>query len=232
MKTSLLLASAALGLALVAGAASAEPIKPAVAFNAGVVSDYVFRGVSQTHNYDPAVQGGIDVTYGAGYAGVWASNVGFFNGTDAEVDLYGGVRPSAAGFSFDFGGIYYAYPGQPSGSGEGYFEFKGAASHPVGPATLGAAVYYSPNFFGPGSLHATYYEANLAVPVYKDKVSLSGALGRQTIEGPGDYTTWNAGVTWNFMPHLAVDARYWDTDVHSFGKPYHARAVVGVKATF
>ncbi len=230
MKLSFLIASTAVGLAMAAGAAQAE-VKPQVSVNVGVVSNYAFRGVSQTGNYDPAVQGGADLTYGVGYAGVWASNVKFGNGTDAEVDLYGGVRPSLGGFSFDFGGIYYAYPGQPSGSDEGYFEFKAAGSHPIGPATLGAAVYYSPNFFGPGSLTGVYYEANLAVPVVKN-VSLSGALGRQEVEGPGDYTTWNLGATWSFAKHLAVDVRYWDTDTHSFGKIYGSRGVVGLKATF
>lgn len=233
MKPVHLTCAAALALAARGGAAMAEDASaPTVAFNVGAVSDYVFRGVSQTGAYDPAIQGGADATWKSLYAGVWASNVKFGDGTDAEVDLYGGVRPSAGGFSFDFGGVYYAYPGQPKGSGEGYFEFKAAASHPVGPATLGAAVYYSPDFFGPGSLHAAYYEANLSVPLVKDRLAASGALGRQTMQGPGDYTTWNAGLTYSLTSRLALDLRYWDTGQHRFGETYGSRGVVGLKATF
>jgi len=211
-------------------AAAAEE-QPQIAVNIGVVSSYTFRGVSQVKNYDPAVQGGADLTYGVGYAGVWASNVNFFNKDHAELDLYGGVRPRAGGFTLDLGGVYYAYPGQPSGADEAYFEFKAGASHPLGPATLGAVVYYSPNYFGPGSQNAAYFEANVVTPV-SSNLTFSGAVGRQQIEGPGDYTTWNAGLTLSLGSHLSLDGRYVDTSAHSFGKPYHARAVVGVKATF
>ena len=118
-----------------------------VAFNVGVVSDYVFRGFSQTGE-DPAIQGGVDLTAGKFYAGAWASNVDFGDDTDAEVDLYGGYRTEAAGFALDFGVIAYLYAGEPDGAGYNYNEFKVAASRAVGPATYGAAVYYSPDFFG------------------------------------------------------------------------------------
>lgn len=74
------LVSAVLGL----GAAQAET--PEVAFNAGVVSDYVFRGASQTGG-NAALQGGVDVDWGAFYLGSWASNVDFGDDTDAEIDL-------------------------------------------------------------------------------------------------------------------------------------------------
>ncbi len=89
LKLSLCAAVASIGL----GGAALAQSAPTFAVNVGITSDYVFRGFSQTHEYDPGVQGGVDATMGLGYAGVWASNVGFGNGTDAEVDLYGGVRP-------------------------------------------------------------------------------------------------------------------------------------------
>ena len=65
------LASAVLGL----GAAQAET--PEVAFNAGVVSDYVFRGASQTGG-SAALQGGVDVDWGAFYlsSGDGSANAG------------------------------------------------------------------------------------------------------------------------------------------------------------
>ena len=66
-----------------------------VAWNVGVVSDYIFRGFSQTGE-DPAIQGGVDLTSGSFYAGAWASNVDFGDDTDAEIDVYGGYRTEAA----------------------------------------------------------------------------------------------------------------------------------------
>ena len=50
------------------GAALADDA-PTIAFNVGVTSDYVFRGVSQT-NEGGAVQGGVDISGGVAYAGV------------------------------------------------------------------------------------------------------------------------------------------------------------------
>ena len=95
-------------------------------------------GVSQTDE-DPAIQGGVDVTIGSGYVGVWASNVDF--GTDdpsAEIDLYAGVKPTLGDTSLDLGVIYYGYvddkgatPGQ-----YGYLELKAAASRADIPRSL------------------------------------------------------------------------------------------------
>ena len=223
----------ALSVAVGATAASAEeksdPFK--VSFNVGANTDYVFRGISQTDN-DPSVFGGIDATIGGiGYAGVWLSNVDFGNGTNAEFDLYGGVKPVLGAVTLDLGAIYYGYAGQPDGSHEDYWEFKAAASVPAGPATLGAAVFYSPEFFGKTG-KATYYEANAALPIPNSKFSVSGAVGHQQVEGPADYTTWNTGLGYALNDHIGLDLRYWDTDEHSFGKIFDSRVVIGIKATF
>ena len=228
---SLCAAVASLGLY---GAANAETA-PTWSVNAAVTSDYVFRGISQTGTYDPAVQGGVDLGLGIGYAGAWASNVKFGNGTDAEVDLYGGVRPKLGPVTLDLGVIGYLYPGAPHGSNENYVEFKAAGTVPAGPVTLGASVFYSPDYtFTPGSnADGVYYEVNAAFSPIKP-VTVSGAVGHQYVQGAYvDYTTWNVGVTWAFLPHLSIDARYWDTDHHStFGDFGDSRAVATLKATF
>ena len=53
--------------------------------NAGIVTDYVYRGISQTDE-GPAVQGGFDVGHSSGlYAGIWGSNVDF-NDEDEAYD--------------------------------------------------------------------------------------------------------------------------------------------------
>lgn len=224
LKLSLAAGAAALAFA---GAAQAET---AVSFNVGATSDYIFRGVSQTLE-DPAVQGGVDVSSGIFYAGAWASNVDFGNGTDAEYDLYVGVKPTLGAATFDFAALRYGYMGSPSGSKQDYWEFKGAVSVPAGPATLGAAVYYSPDFFG-GTDEAVYYEVNGAVAIPNTKISLSAALGRQDVSYAGDYTTWNVGAGYAITDNIGVDVRYHDTDEHAFGKIYDSRVVASIKATF
>ena len=228
LKLALAAAAATLAVGSVAHAQDA-PFK--LAFNIGANSDYVFRGISQT-NEDPAVFGGVDAAIGSiGYAGAWVSNVDFGNGTDLEFDLYGGVKPVVGPVTFDFGAIYYGYTDQPKGSHEDYWELKAAGSIPAGPATFGAAVYYSPEFFGKTG-KAAYYEINAVVPIPNSKFLVSGALGHQQVEGPADYTTWNAGLGFVLNDHIGLDLRYWDTDQHSFGKVYDSRVVIGIKATF
>ncbi len=218
--------AAAVAALLTAGAASAQSA-PEVAWNVGVVSDYVFRGYSQTLE-DPAIQGGVDATFGAFYVGAWASNVDFGDDTNAEVDLYGGYRGEAAGFAFDVGAVGYAYVNAPVGADYDYVEVKAAASRAIGPATFGAAVYWSPDFFGLDK-EATYVEANAAFAP-ADKWTVSAAVGHQSLDVNDDYTTWNVGVGYAVTDHVAIDVRYHDTDVD--GLLSDGRAVAGVKFLF
>ena len=70
---------------------------------------------------DPALQGGADIGWGILYAGVWASRVDFDDAppANAEVDWYGGIKPTwnspFGTINFDFGAIYYTYPGSDPG---------------------------------------------------------------------------------------------------------------------
>lgn len=88
--------------------------------NVSLVSDYRFRGISQTMRR-PAIQGGFDYSHASGvYLGTWASNVDgtthLYNNTSMEWDLYGGYKGkffpcSVPYFTYNFGAIYYYYPG-------------------------------------------------------------------------------------------------------------------------
>ncbi|HTH40666.1 MAG TPA: TorF family putative porin [Rhodocyclaceae bacterium] len=118
MKKTILSASVAALLAASAMSAMAEdaPASP-LSFNVGVVSDYLFRGVSQTHG-DPALQGGIDYAFANGfYVGTWASTISWvkdWQGSGStEIDFYGGYRGafSDPDWTYDVGAIAYTYPG-------------------------------------------------------------------------------------------------------------------------
>lgn len=221
------------GIASRANAQTAvEPSSPSIAWNVAATSDYVFRGVSQTEE-DAAISGGVDLTSGTFYAGAWASNVAFPGDpdTNAEIDLYAGVRPEFAGWVWDIGAVGYFYTGQPAGADYDYVEARVAASRAIGPATIGAAVYWSPDYFGAAEDEATYVEANAAFSP-AEKWTVSGAVGRQFLSSDLDYTTWNLGVARQLTDNLALDVRYHDTDAHDFGDIYGSRAVVSLKAAF
>lgn len=232
MRTLKIALAAAVGSLALTGAAQAQDAGPTFAFNVGAATDYVFRGISQTDE-DPQVFGGVDASMGIGYAGVWVSNVDFGNGTDAEFDLYAGIKPTAGPVTFDLGVIYYGYIDQPSGSNEDYWEGKVAASVPAGPATLGVAVYYSPEFFGKTG-DAIYYEANAAVAIPDTKFTINGAIGRQEVDKAFDYTTWNVGVGFALTDHISLDVRYWDTNKSAAvtGGLGDSRVVGGLKLVF
>ncbi len=108
------LAAALISLPMLASAqaAKAEP-EFTLTGNAGLFSDYRFRGFTQT-DYKPAFQGGIDFAHKSGfYLGNWNSNVSsvLYNGASLEMDFYGGYKMSFGDFGLDVGGIYYFYPG-------------------------------------------------------------------------------------------------------------------------
>jgi uncharacterized protein (TIGR02001 family) len=224
------LAATVASLAMV-GAASAQDSSPKFAFNIGANNDYVFRGISQTDE-DLSLFGGVDASFmEIGYAGAWLSNVDFGNGTNFEYDLYAGVKPVVGAVTFDLGVIFYGYSGSPNGSNQDYFEGKIAASVPAGPVTLGAALFYSPEFFGKTG-DAVYTEINFSTAIPDSKFTVNGALGYQQVQGPLDYATWNVGVGYAFTDNLSLDVRYHDTDGNGFGKIYGGRVVGGLKFTF
>jgi uncharacterized protein (TIGR02001 family) len=96
-------------------AATAPPPPPyTLTANVSLVSDYYFRGLTQTW-HQPAIQGGFDFAHNSGfYLGTWASNVSSnqFPGGSMEWDFYGGYNYKLNDdITLGGGLIYYWYPG-------------------------------------------------------------------------------------------------------------------------
>lgn len=198
-------------LALLAGtAAFAQDKAPAPSFtftgNVGVVSDYRFRGLTQT-NYDGALQAGVDLAHKSGlYVGVWASNVKWikeYSGAsagEAEVDIYGGYkREIATDLTIDLGAIGYMYPDNTTAKVAG---LKNADTTEVYVGLTYKIVtakysYSTDNFLAnANSTGARYFEVAAAFDL-GDGFALTPRVGRQTIPNvapnadstaPGDYT--------------------------------------------
>lgn len=79
--------------------------------NIGAVSNYIWRGVTQTDD-GAAIQGGVDYSHSSGfYLGTWVSNVDWgTSDPNYELDLYGGYAGEVGDFGYDINTIYYAYP--------------------------------------------------------------------------------------------------------------------------
>ncbi len=194
-------------------------------------TDYIFRGLSQTSE-NPTVQGQATLTYGIAYLTVWSSGIdwggpsyGSPDNADVEVDIYGGIKPVWRGITFDLGVLAYLYPHADEkaahlpGSAD-YYEFKIGASKEVWTGlTLGATVYYSPEYQYDNGNEWTF-EGTATKTLGKWRgfdLALSGTLGYTTFEdkqnfGFDDYLYWNVGLSATRGAYT-FDVRYWDTNL-------------------
>ncbi len=125
-----------------------------LAFNAGVVSDYRYRGISQTR-LKPAVQAGVDFSQGGLYLGAWASSIKWvkdaYGDSQVEIDLYGGYKGDLIkdSLSYDVGLLQYVYPGA------GTARWSAAYKNPNTLEVYGALT------FGPATAKLSYGLSNL-----------------------------------------------------------------------
>ncbi len=210
-----------LSLTLAAGGAfaQAKPPEPdyTLAFNVGAVSDYRFRGISQT-SFDPALQAGADFSHKSGlYLGVWGSNIkwikdyiGATKGS-TEVDMYGGFKGEITpDLTFDLGLIRYQYPGNTVASktvNANTTEVYGALSYGVVTAKYSRA---TSNFIAnPNSDGSGYFEVSATFDL-GNGFSLTPHLGHQTIPNVpgsvGNYTDYSLSLGKDFGNGLAVSA--------------------------
>ncbi|MEQ1801111.1 MAG: TorF family putative porin [Gammaproteobacteria bacterium] len=135
----------ALLCAVAGGAQAAE-----VTANIGYMSEYIFRGISQS---DSSAMGGIDLKANGFYLGNWNADVG----QGLEVDLYGGYNGSIGDVNFGIGGTYYTYT---DSFDDDYQELNLSLGYKI--FSISAAIGEYDNFDGPdgdggqGSLDYTY----------------------------------------------------------------------------
>ncbi len=142
----------------------AEDASP-LSFNIGAVTDYRYRGISQSR-LKPALQGGADYAASSGlYIGTWASTISWIKdagklssptvdtgNTPLEIDLYGGYKGDIIkdSLTYDVGGLYYLYVGNHYdrvGADANTFELYGALTYGVFTAKYSFA---TTNLFGFG----------------------------------------------------------------------------------
>jgi len=232
MKKTLVALAAVMAAGLVPTASYAD-----VAFNAGVVTDYRYRGLSQTR-LKPALQGGVDYSAGAFYLGAWGSTIKWIKDAggdaDVEIDLYGGYKTEIAkDLTLDVGGLYYAYPSNKLSPSANTFEVYGALTY--GPATLKYS-HSTTNLFGfPESKNSGYVDLSATFDVAG--FAVTPHVGHQKVKnnGAASYTDYSLTVAKEVMKGLTLSATIVDTDIEviSMGKDLgKASLVVGAKFAF
>lgn len=193
--------------------------------NVGFVSEYRYRGISQTEK-KPALQGGLDYSHESGlYVGTWASNVdwietianqsGKSTQNSLEWDFYGGYKMPVGPVTLDVGVLQYYYPGssinnssQPSfNTLEGYlglsWEFL----------TFKYSYAFS-NLFGTiDSKGSQYYDLSASYDVWEGFI-VGAHIGRQSVANNSklSYNDWKIGVSKEVFG-VTVGLAYVGTDV-------------------
>jgi len=202
--TAVLGALAAPSFALAADAAPAPAPDLTVAYNVGLYSQYIFRGLTQT-NRQPALQGGVDLTHSSGfYLGAWGSNISWLrdkigtsqdsvytSGGSLELDLYGGYRADFKGIGIDVGALQYWYPGKVRKPGQSdanttevygaisYGWLQGKISSVVSKDAWGFGKEYNVSSGGDDERGTYYAELNANIPLADTGITALIHVGRQ-----------------------------------------------------
>ena len=208
-------------LATPAAAQDTAPPKPVdVSASATVVSDYRFRGLSQS-NRRPAVQGAIDIDHVSGvYASIWASSIAnqVAPGADAQVDFVAGYQTiTASGVSLNAGVRAYVYPGGRGATD--FFEPYAAVGYTLGPISAELRAHYAPKqralAIDGRSRDNLYARASLSSAIPGTPLTLDAHVGRDfgrsSLNLATRYTEWGLGVRYVRGP-VTLGLAYADTD--------------------
>ena len=231
----------AFALLAYAAPAAAADLGGGFAVNGGatLVSDYRFRGISQTDKRF-AVQGTFTISHASGfYATWWGSSIDDYiaAGSDAENDFIVGYKKTFGSTTIDGGVLYYYYPdgccGIPTDFAEPYVKVTQA----FGPVSATGTVAYAPKqkalSVGSGKEDNLYLAGDLAYAIPKTPVSLTGHFGHSF--GPSyltigdEYTDWSVGATFTKGP-LVAGVQYVDTNKSLFspsGRNISKAGIVG-----
>lgn len=225
-KTRFLLPLTVLGLAAgLAAPAYAHDLGGGFTINGGasVVSDYRFRGISQT-NERFAIQGTLALSHSSGfYATVWGSSIDDYvaAGGDAELDLIAGWRHTYGGTTVDVGVLYYYYPGSSgfiAGYNSDFVEPYASVAHTFGPVTAKVTAAYAPSqqalSIGAGGEDNFYLAGDLSAALgngFAVSAHAGHSFGPSYLTIGDEYTDWNAGVTYTTGP-VTFGVQYVDTD--------------------
>jgi uncharacterized protein (TIGR02001 family) len=223
-----------------------------VAITAALMTDYNFRGITQSA-HEPSTQATFEPRYNfnsnlQGYVGLSGESIDFPNHAAAEIDLYGGIRPTFDKLALDFGFWYYWYPGGqcyggavlagvPSGcqattalpsandivKNESFYEWYAKATYTISDQwSVEGQFYYSPNVSGSGA-PGEYYTGNVTYTAPSTWFPANSGLGGYI---SGDIGWWQLGTSSAFygVPAFPGGIKYtsyanWDA---GFGWTYKA----------
>lgn len=247
-KLAVLLASLAASGAVLAQAKAPEP-DYTLSANVGVVSDYRYRGISQTR-LDPALQGGADFSHKSGfYIGTWASTIKWIEDTGdiapqrsidgpVEWDFYGGYKFTVGPVGLDVGVLQYWYVNNELENAGGGGLYKDADTTEVylagtiGPVTAKYS-YSLTNLFGnynfatnEDTKGSSYFDLTATFNLPWWDLTLAPHVGYQRVKNldVASYTDWSLTLGKDFGNGFSASIAYVGTDAD---KTFYASPVNG-----
>ena len=219
-KTVILSLLAGSGVAFAQTAAPAAPAEPesTLGFNVGAVTEYRYRGISQSR-LQPALQGGVDYAHKSGfYVGAWASTIKWIKdaGGDGpvELDLYGGYKGSIAdGLGYDVGLLRYQYFNHKLVVSPNTTEIYGALTYGVFTAKYSHSLT---NLFGfADSKNSGYLDLSATFDL-GNGWSLAPHLGHQVVKrtSAASYTDFSLALGKDLGNGLTASATLYSTDAN------------------
>jgi uncharacterized protein (TIGR02001 family) len=210
-------------------------------FNVGAVTDYRYRGISQSR-LRPALQGGADFSHASGfYVGTWASSIRWIDdaggNANVEVDIYGGYKTSFNAVGIDVGVLRYLYPNSQLPVSPNTTELYVAGTW--GPATLKYS-HATTNLFGfADSKNSGYLDLSATFDTGFWGLTVTPHVGHQRVRNNSafSYTDWSIGLGKDFGNGLTASLAYVDTDTDLYVAPNgrnlgRSGLVLGVKYGF
>ena len=242
LKATVLLSTLALSGGVFAQAAAPAAPEPdyTLSFNVGAVTDYRYRGISQTRK-KPALQGGADFSHKSGfYLGTWLSTIKWIKdgGGDGPVewDIYGGYKGTAGPIGYDVGLLRYQYPSHDLAISPNTTELYVAGTY--GPATLKYS-HATTNLFGFANSKRSGYLDLSATFDLGNGWSITPHVGHQKVKNnsPFSYTDYSLTVGKDLGNGLSASAALVGTDNDNYIGPNgknlgNGTVVLGVKYTF
>jgi uncharacterized protein (TIGR02001 family) len=202
-----------------------------------LVTNYVFRGVSQSRNL-PAVQGGLTYTFPINlYLNVWGSNVNFTssNGSVATVEfdtLIGYRNTYGDNLSYDISVARYNYPGARFAN---YNEINGVLNYYI----FQAGISYSANVY---NVHkgGTYYTGGINYDIPSRmafglcNLNLLAMMGHYTLPraAGNSYNDYNIQLSKGFNNYSLI-VQWTGNNGRQFNSPYDDNQLIGqIAASF
>ena len=209
LSTGLLLTGVASVAAITAPRAVAQDSNPfSLSANAALVTDYRFRGLSLSDK-DTAFQGGFDVSHESGfYVGTWGSSIDNFNGSELELDIYGGYAGQIGEVSTDIGFLAYTYPGATANTD--YYEVYGSVGGSIDVIDWSLGANYAFDQDGTGSQDNIYVYLNTSAPIADTPFSVAGNIAYEDGAFGTNKWDWLLGLSYGFE-QFSLSVNYIDT---------------------